>query len=87
MILAGLLGCSSYTLKMKPLEILKAFITRFQNLHNHKVKIIRCDNGTEFKNSALGSKFLILTRKWNDIYGITLVICKANTQVLKPSLL
>ena len=34
-------------------EILKAFITRVENLHNHKVKIIRCDNGTEFKNSVM----------------------------------
>jgi transposase InsO family protein len=33
--------------------ILKAFITRVENLHNHKVKIIRCDNGTEFKNSEM----------------------------------
>ncbi|GJQ97522.1 putative ribonuclease H-like domain-containing protein [Tanacetum coccineum] len=30
--------------------ILKNFITRIENQLNHKVKIIRCDNGTEFKN-------------------------------------
>ncbi|GJU76950.1 ribonuclease H-like domain-containing protein [Tanacetum coccineum] len=30
--------------------ILKSFITRIQNLVDHKVKVIRCDNGTEFKN-------------------------------------
>lgn len=29
--------------------ILKSFITRIENLVNHKVKVIRCDNGTEFK--------------------------------------
>ncbi|GJQ94993.1 putative ribonuclease H-like domain-containing protein [Tanacetum coccineum] len=30
--------------------ILKDFITVIENQLNHKVKIIRCDNGTEFKN-------------------------------------
>ncbi|GJY87448.1 putative ribonuclease H-like domain-containing protein [Tanacetum coccineum] len=30
--------------------ILKNFITGIENQLNHKVKIIRCDNGTEFKN-------------------------------------
>ncbi|GJY90939.1 putative ribonuclease H-like domain-containing protein [Tanacetum coccineum] len=30
--------------------ILKTFITGIENQLNHKVKIIRCDNGTEFKN-------------------------------------
>ncbi|GJX06073.1 putative ribonuclease H-like domain-containing protein [Tanacetum coccineum] len=30
--------------------ILKTFITGIENQINHKVKIIRCDNGTEFKN-------------------------------------
>nr|GEW45891.1 putative ribonuclease H-like domain-containing protein [Tanacetum cinerariifolium] len=30
--------------------ILKAFITRIENLIYHKVKIIRCDNETKFKN-------------------------------------
>ncbi|GKE42840.1 putative ribonuclease H-like domain-containing protein [Tanacetum coccineum] len=33
--------------------ILKAFITGIENQINHKVKIIRCDNGTEFKNNDL----------------------------------
>ncbi|GJR06144.1 putative ribonuclease H-like domain-containing protein [Tanacetum coccineum] len=31
--------------------ILKTFITDIENQINHKVKIIRCDNGTEFKNT------------------------------------
>nr|GEX45152.1 putative ribonuclease H-like domain-containing protein [Tanacetum cinerariifolium] len=31
-------------------EIFKVFITGIKNQLNHKVKIIRCDNGTEFKN-------------------------------------
>nr|GEV23107.1 reverse transcriptase domain-containing protein [Tanacetum cinerariifolium] len=32
--------------------ILKSFITRIENLVDHKVKVIRCDNGTE-KNSEM----------------------------------
>nr|GEU89592.1 ribonuclease H-like domain-containing protein [Tanacetum cinerariifolium] len=30
--------------------ILKSFMTRIENLADHKIKVIRCDNGTEFKN-------------------------------------
>ncbi|GJX81578.1 putative ribonuclease H-like domain-containing protein [Tanacetum coccineum] len=33
--------------------ILKSFITRIENLLDHKVKVIRCDNGTEFKNREM----------------------------------
>ncbi|GKB03771.1 retrovirus-related pol polyprotein from transposon TNT 1-94 [Tanacetum coccineum] len=33
--------------------ILKSFITGIENLVDHKVKVIRCDNGTEFKNSEM----------------------------------
>ncbi|GJW11710.1 putative ribonuclease H-like domain-containing protein [Tanacetum coccineum] len=33
--------------------ILKTFITNIENQINHKVKIIRCDNGTEFKNNDM----------------------------------
>ncbi|GKB10126.1 uncharacterized mitochondrial protein-like protein [Tanacetum coccineum] len=33
--------------------ILKAFITGIENQTNHIVKIIRCDNGTEFKNKEM----------------------------------
>nr|GEU53098.1 hypothetical protein [Tanacetum cinerariifolium] len=36
--------------KDKTSGILKDFITGIENQLNHKVKIIRCDNGTEFKN-------------------------------------
>ncbi|GJT91527.1 putative ribonuclease H-like domain-containing protein [Tanacetum coccineum] len=32
-------------------RILKTFITEIENQLDHKVKVIRCDNGTEFKNS------------------------------------
>nr|GEU40394.1 retrotransposon protein, putative, unclassified [Tanacetum cinerariifolium] len=33
--------------------ILKSFITGIENQINHRVKIIRCDNKTEFKNSEI----------------------------------
>ncbi|GJY34221.1 putative ribonuclease H-like domain-containing protein [Tanacetum coccineum] len=33
--------------------ILKYFITGIENLVDHKVKVIRCDNGTEFKNREM----------------------------------
>ncbi|GJU81307.1 putative ribonuclease H-like domain-containing protein [Tanacetum coccineum] len=33
--------------------ILKTFITEIENQLDHKVKVIRCDNGTEFKNSIM----------------------------------
>ncbi|GKE06418.1 putative ribonuclease H-like domain-containing protein, partial [Tanacetum coccineum] len=34
-------------------RILKNFISGIENQINHKVKIIRCDNGTEFKNNDM----------------------------------
>ncbi|GJT71940.1 ribonuclease H-like domain-containing protein [Tanacetum coccineum] len=34
-------------------EILKTFITGIENLIDRKVKVIRCDNGTEFKNRVM----------------------------------
>ncbi|GJS02705.1 putative ribonuclease H-like domain-containing protein [Tanacetum coccineum] len=33
--------------------ILKTFITRIENQLDYKVKVIRCDNGTKFKNSIM----------------------------------
>ncbi|GKF11325.1 putative ribonuclease H-like domain-containing protein [Tanacetum coccineum] len=33
--------------------ILKSFIIGIENLVDHKVKVIRCDNGTEFKNREI----------------------------------
>ncbi|GJU64314.1 putative ribonuclease H-like domain-containing protein [Tanacetum coccineum] len=33
--------------------ILKRFITEIENQLNHKVKVIRCNNGTEFKNREM----------------------------------
>nr|GEU57993.1 retrovirus-related Pol polyprotein from transposon TNT 1-94 [Tanacetum cinerariifolium] len=39
--------------KDKTSEILKNFIKEIENLVDKKVKIIRCDNGTEFKNKVM----------------------------------
>nr|GEU96999.1 putative reverse transcriptase, RNA-dependent DNA polymerase [Tanacetum cinerariifolium] len=39
--------------KDETLGILKKFITEIENLVHKKVKVIRCDNGTEFKNSVI----------------------------------
>ncbi|GJX04240.1 putative ribonuclease H-like domain-containing protein [Tanacetum coccineum] len=39
--------------KDKTSGILKSFITRVENLIDQKVKVIRCDNGTEFKNKEM----------------------------------
>ncbi|GJT06156.1 putative ribonuclease H-like domain-containing protein [Tanacetum coccineum] len=39
--------------KDKTSGILKSFITQIENLVDKKVKIIRCDNGTEFKNRVM----------------------------------
>ncbi|GJU95193.1 putative ribonuclease H-like domain-containing protein [Tanacetum coccineum] len=34
-------------------DILKSFITGIENLEDHKVKVISCDNGIEFKNKEM----------------------------------
>ncbi|GJT59375.1 putative ribonuclease H-like domain-containing protein [Tanacetum coccineum] len=39
--------------KDKTSGILKSFITRVENLIDQRVKVIRCDNGTEFKNKEM----------------------------------
>ncbi|GJU40314.1 putative ribonuclease H-like domain-containing protein [Tanacetum coccineum] len=36
-------------------SILKSFITGIENLVDHKVKVIRCDNGIEFKNREMNN--------------------------------
>ncbi|GJT84071.1 putative ribonuclease H-like domain-containing protein [Tanacetum coccineum] len=33
--------------------IFKSFITGIENIVDHKIKVIRCDNGTEFKNKEM----------------------------------
>ncbi|GJV45766.1 putative ribonuclease H-like domain-containing protein [Tanacetum coccineum] len=42
--------------------ILKSFITRIENLVDHKVKVIRCDNGTEFKNREMNQTLIEAAR-------------------------
>ncbi|GJU33554.1 putative ribonuclease H-like domain-containing protein [Tanacetum coccineum] len=37
--------------------ILKSFITRVENLIDQRIKVIRCDNGTEFKNKEMNQFF------------------------------
>ncbi|GJZ30125.1 ribonuclease H-like domain-containing protein [Tanacetum coccineum] len=41
------------TTKDETSGILKSLITGIENLVDHKVKVIRCDNGTEFKNREM----------------------------------
>ncbi|GJT47505.1 putative ribonuclease H-like domain-containing protein [Tanacetum coccineum] len=38
--------------------ILKSFITRVENLIDQRVKVIRCDNGTEFKNKEMNQFYV-----------------------------
>ncbi|GJY57018.1 putative ribonuclease H-like domain-containing protein [Tanacetum coccineum] len=44
-------------------EILKTFITGIENLIDRRVKVIRCDNGTEFKNRVMHKFYEIKGRK------------------------
>nr|GEU33237.1 putative ribonuclease H-like domain-containing protein [Tanacetum cinerariifolium] len=39
--------------KDETIGILKSFISRIENLVDHKVKVIRCDNETDFKNREM----------------------------------
>ncbi|GJS63968.1 putative ribonuclease H-like domain-containing protein [Tanacetum coccineum] len=43
-------------------SILKSFITRIENLVDHKVKVIRCDNGAEFKNREMNQTLIEAAR-------------------------
>nr|GEX03137.1 retrovirus-related Pol polyprotein from transposon TNT 1-94 [Tanacetum cinerariifolium] len=51
---------------------LKSFITRVENLMNLRVKVIRCDNGTEFKNREMN--------KFCEVKGIMRQYSVARTQ-------
>ncbi|GJR76823.1 putative ribonuclease H-like domain-containing protein [Tanacetum coccineum] len=53
MTIVGLVGFFFIATKDKTSEILKTFITGIENLIDLKVKVIRCDNGTEFKNKVM----------------------------------
>ncbi|GJT70955.1 putative ribonuclease H-like domain-containing protein [Tanacetum coccineum] len=45
-----LVGYSFWPLRMKLVAFFKNFIRQIENQLSHRVKIIRSDNGTEFKN-------------------------------------
>ncbi|GJV79307.1 putative ribonuclease H-like domain-containing protein [Tanacetum coccineum] len=51
--------------KDKTSGILKRFITEIENQLNHKVKVIRCDNGTEFKNKEMNEFYRLKGIKGN----------------------
>ncbi|GJU18608.1 putative ribonuclease H-like domain-containing protein [Tanacetum coccineum] len=53
--------------------ILKTFITGIENQINHKVKIIKCDNGTEFKNNDMNqfSRMKGVKREFNSLFPTT----------------
>ncbi|GJR64376.1 uncharacterized mitochondrial protein-like protein [Tanacetum coccineum] len=51
--------------------ILKSFITEIENLIDHKVKVIRCDHGTEFKNREMN--------QFCEMKGILRQCCVAKT--------
>ncbi|GKC81271.1 putative ribonuclease H-like domain-containing protein [Tanacetum coccineum] len=53
MTIVGLVRFFFLATKDETSEILKTFITGIENLINLKVKVIRCDNGTEFKNKVM----------------------------------
>ncbi|GJW74067.1 putative ribonuclease H-like domain-containing protein [Tanacetum coccineum] len=46
-------SCLHLATKDETSGILKSFITRIENLVDYKVKVIRCDNGTKFKNKEI----------------------------------
>nr|GEX98281.1 hypothetical protein [Tanacetum cinerariifolium] len=54
-----LLDESQVLLKDETPEILKNFIEGIENQMDHKVKTIRCDNGTEFKNRIMNEFYEI----------------------------
>ncbi|GJU35166.1 putative ribonuclease H-like domain-containing protein [Tanacetum coccineum] len=65
--------------------ILKSFITGIENLVDHKVKVIRCDNGTEFKNREMNQfcKMKGILRTTIGKQFILLAMCKMSGRV-KP---
>nr|GEU65991.1 hypothetical protein [Tanacetum cinerariifolium] len=71
-------------------RILKTFITEIENPVDKKVKIIRCDNGTEFKNSVM-NKFCeekdskLRTTFWAEAVNIACYV-QNRVLVVKPHL-
>ncbi|GJT46764.1 putative ribonuclease H-like domain-containing protein [Tanacetum coccineum] len=62
--------------------ILKSFITQIENLVDKKVKIIRCDNGTEFKNRVMTDSKLPTTF-WAEAINTTCYV-QNKVLVVKP---
>nr|GEX48271.1 putative ribonuclease H-like domain-containing protein [Tanacetum cinerariifolium] len=60
--------------KDETIGILKFFITRIENLVDHKVKVIRYDNRTEFKNSEMD--------QFNEIKEAVNIACYVQNRVL-----
>ncbi|GJT84381.1 putative ribonuclease H-like domain-containing protein [Tanacetum coccineum] len=70
--------------------ILKTFITEIENQLDHKVKVIRSDNGTEFKNSIMNQfcemkgikrEFSVTPPNWVAAeYGLGVVLHRSITQ-------
>ncbi|GKA89548.1 putative ribonuclease H-like domain-containing protein [Tanacetum coccineum] len=65
--------------------ILKSFINGIENLVDHKVKVIRCENGTEFKNKEMNqfckrkADFKLPTTFWAEAVNIA---CYVQNRVL-----
>ncbi|GJU89767.1 putative ribonuclease H-like domain-containing protein [Tanacetum coccineum] len=65
--------------------ILKSFITGIENLVDHKVKVIRCDNGTEFKNREMNHFYdsKLPTTFWAEVVN-TACYVQNRVLVVKP---
>ncbi|GJR85762.1 retrovirus-related pol polyprotein from transposon TNT 1-94 [Tanacetum coccineum] len=55
--------------------ILKSFITRIEDLVDHKVKVIRCDNGTEFKNKEMNQFYEMKAEAFNTACYVQNRVC------------
>nr|GEU73293.1 hypothetical protein [Tanacetum cinerariifolium] len=51
--------CKASSTKDETTSILKKLITEIENLIDKKVKVIRCDNGTKFKNSVMNDFYAL----------------------------
>ncbi|GJY13524.1 ribonuclease H-like domain-containing protein [Tanacetum coccineum] len=61
-------------------EILKNFITGIENQTSHKVKIIRCDNGTEFKIRIMNEFYEMKGTRPNWMFDIDTLTMSMNYQ-------
>ncbi|GKA34621.1 putative ribonuclease H-like domain-containing protein [Tanacetum coccineum] len=63
--------------------ILKSFITGIENLVDHKVKVIRCDNGTEFKNKEMNQ---FCEKKGYSLNSKAFRVFNSRTRIVKENL-